>query len=62
MIPILPQAATPTSLASLLSWLTSRFTSAAVICSTVGILVKSQACQTKGLVFEPQSGHFPVSF
>ena len=61
MIPILHQSSTPTSLLLLLSWLTPRFTSPSVICSTVGIQVKSQACQTKGRVFEHQSGHFSVS-
>ena len=62
MIHILTQASTLTSPVLLLSWLTPRFTSPSVICSRVGILVKSQACKTKGLVFEPQSGHFLVSF
>ena len=61
MIPILHQSSTPTSLLPLLSSLTPRFTSPSVICSRVGIMVKSKACQTEWRVFEPQSGHFFVS-
>ena len=49
-------------LSSCFSWPTSRFASPSVICSRFDILVKSQACQTKGRVFEPQSGHFLVTF
>ena len=61
MMPLLHQSSTPTSLLPHLSWLTPRFTSPSVICTRVGIMVKSKACQTKGRVFEPQSGHFFVS-
>ena len=57
MIPILPQASTLTSHVLL----TPGFTSPSVICSIVGNLVMSQACQTKDRLFEPQSGHFFVS-
>ena len=58
MIPILPQASTLTSHVPL----TPGFTSPSVICSIVGNLVMSQACQTKDRLFEPQSGHFLFLF
>ena len=57
MILILPQASTRASLVPALSRLITTFTSPYVICIKVGILVKSQACQTKG-VFEHKSGDF----